>query len=490
MRTLAIVLLLLVSSHAFPETPDTDWIEGQLKDVPAGQTIDQFLEKIPKEWFQKYVVFYHSRSLQGASIERPRIVSARPNRNFVFAFREPSQLDEEETIEIIETDGAQTPAQFAEVTFDRSGKNPPRIERNPTKCIACHGFGAHSTEAGFIWDHYPQNIGAFGSAHNGYLYSTKPPTGGQSKIPTPEFEEAAIKIFQETAEKRSYYRHLQNLKSRTYDDFGIGNFDFYVDFQAFHVLRFWENYFLKKPTFAEASEIFINSWLPSSPETQQTELYKKIQANLEGFFATLKSECNELMENDLIRTREIYDLYGTPEDKRLASTFQVMPPKGSYGLINYCYYGYGANGDENNFSPLRRTLIHYLLSGELNKPSVFLSTDFFRKNAYITSGGNSLLFLNTDFIESYLQGSIYTSPGYNELPRSARQMSLTVPSFYRLYQNHDIKTIVKLNEITQKLERILFDNLSKMKDPKTKEYFTPSSFPGLSEDFWIKLDAL
>ncbi len=492
MKSFILILVLCSMPYLEAKTPDTDWVVEQLKEVDKGATVDTFLEKFPKEWFQNYSIFYHSRSLQGGSMERPRVVSARPNRNFVFSFRAPDRGDAQETLEIIETDGSQSPAQFTEITFDRTGKNLPKVVRNPSKCLSCHGFGSNSKEAGFIWDHYPQNIGAFGSAHNGYLYSTNPPTGGQSKIPTPEFEAAAIKLFQETAENRPYYRHLQNLKSRTYDDFGIENFNFYSDFQAFHILRFWEKYFAKKPSFQEASDFFINSWLAGSPLAQQTEIHKKLQENLGGFYSTLKAECNELMAEDLERTKAIYDLYGTENDKVLSKTFQVMPPKGSYGLISYCYYGYNSSGDENNFSPVQRALLQYVLSGNSSAPDVFISTDFFRKNAYITSGGYPLLFLQPEMVEGYLGGSKFGREGYsfNELPRSARQMALTVPSFYRQFRYEEIKTIEKLAEVSKRLESVLLVRLEKMKDVTAKEYFTPALFPGFSDDFWKKLESL
>lgn len=105
---------------------------------------------------------YFSRSTQGASWEKPRVIlSSEETSSFLAAVTHPSQLGSE-NIEIIAFNWQTKKFDFARIGIVAAGERV-EFERNPTSCTSCH-----TSELRPNWETYPFWPGFYGSAQSYY----------------------------------------------------------------------------------------------------------------------------------------------------------------------------------------------------------------------------------------------------------------------------------------------------------------------------------
>lgn len=116
---------------------DYDRLKIAVQDDQSIRSLEQTLALVPKPFFDKYVLLYRSRSLQGSSYLKPRAVVFGRSARFVFAFNGDEKHDGYNTLEIIQFRQATNRFEFHEITFE-SGKLPRFSDPNPKKCLECH----------------------------------------------------------------------------------------------------------------------------------------------------------------------------------------------------------------------------------------------------------------------------------------------------------------------------------------------------------------
>lgn len=192
-------------------TPHVDAIENILANESLTD-LDQLLARLNPKWRGRMMLVYHSRSLQSASLDRPRVILSAPDNQFFAAFSGAEGLQPaDQRLELLEAYGAQAP-RFAEVLPDPD-TGRLRLRRDPPNCFTCH-------KGQPIWDSYPHWPGFFGSTHNGRAYGEP---GGSGRLARLEFEVAALARFQQNAPVLPRYRQLVGLQDQTVAKLAIRN---------------------------------------------------------------------------------------------------------------------------------------------------------------------------------------------------------------------------------------------------------------------------
>lgn len=129
-------------------------------------SIEQVLERLKQDrpdYFQNYVLMYHSRSIQGSSFEAPRVLLFDQSGQFVFTFNGDRQQKGFNSLETMEFDSSTNKFTFHEIQFQ---KNRPPIfsEANPVKCMGCHQSPDRTNiDPRPNWEPYSTWPGAYGS---------------------------------------------------------------------------------------------------------------------------------------------------------------------------------------------------------------------------------------------------------------------------------------------------------------------------------------
>lgn len=208
---LSFFCLTLGSSHTFgatrSNTPNLDLIEQKIKEGNV-KTLEDVLSSLPSEMRKRYSLVYESRSLQSASLEKPRVILRSEDNQFFLAFSSSDSIARagDQTFECFENYG---PNQITFARIDLSNTQKLQIERNPKQCAFCHDSGnaAHG-----IIEGYPHWAGFYGSSHNGRAYGEG---SGSARLPQWEFEQNALKNFIINQSNRPFYRTLNDLKEQS-----------------------------------------------------------------------------------------------------------------------------------------------------------------------------------------------------------------------------------------------------------------------------------
>ena len=142
-------------------SPVTGWADTPRRDDPA----ERFLSSLPEAIRSNPVLVYHSRSLQGASFDSPRVIlgdAKKYDTNYgsdtVYAFNgDPGHVGFDR-IEAMEFDAAAARFKFYEITFGRDG-NSIRSKDNPIQCMGCH----RGPDPRPNWESYDFWTGIYGS---------------------------------------------------------------------------------------------------------------------------------------------------------------------------------------------------------------------------------------------------------------------------------------------------------------------------------------
>ena len=125
-------------------------------------SVEKMLEALAKagkdEFFKNYVLMFHSRSLQKASFESPRVIMFSDEDEFVMAFD-----GEGKQMEMMEFDRDERAFKFFEVDFEKDPLQAVSL-MNPSKCLDCH----LRPDPRPNWDHYPFWAGMYGGFDDGY----------------------------------------------------------------------------------------------------------------------------------------------------------------------------------------------------------------------------------------------------------------------------------------------------------------------------------
>jgi len=123
--------------------------------------VEDFLAQLPSSYREKFTLVYHSKSLQAASYENPRVIFfGHGQTELILAYTGNSQSQESQNIEKDSFDKIETIAwnkvnkkfEFYEFHFP-SAQNHLKFavlsEKNPTQCFRCHGQDLRPN-----WQHY------------------------------------------------------------------------------------------------------------------------------------------------------------------------------------------------------------------------------------------------------------------------------------------------------------------------------------------------
>ncbi len=128
--------------------------------------IESTLEATKKyypEFFDNYILMYHSRSLQGSSFDAPRALLFDRSGHFVFSFNGKASQRGYDKIEVMQFREQENRFEFREITFTEGGR-PQFSEPNPAKCMVCHqDSNRKNTDPRPNWEPYNIWPGAFGS---------------------------------------------------------------------------------------------------------------------------------------------------------------------------------------------------------------------------------------------------------------------------------------------------------------------------------------
>ena len=145
-----------------------------LIDAKGINTVEAALEQAKNyypEFFDNYILMYHSRSLQGSSFEAPRALLFDRSGKFVFSFNGQKKQRGYDRLEIMQFREDTFRFEFREITF-REGEKPRFSEANPSKCMVCHqDIGRKNIDPRPNWEPYNTWPGAFGSVSGRLLPS-------------------------------------------------------------------------------------------------------------------------------------------------------------------------------------------------------------------------------------------------------------------------------------------------------------------------------
>ncbi len=151
MLTLLTVLAVIPVAVAQPTlTTFTPEAVGRfLKENPEVKTVESFLESLPRELKQNYVLLTQSESLQPAAPRFPRVISMSRKADVLVGFsttRNEQGEYSEHTVEMISFNQTKSKFDFHRLNF---GKSPVVYEPNPKDCQSCHGKNPRPN-----WDTY------------------------------------------------------------------------------------------------------------------------------------------------------------------------------------------------------------------------------------------------------------------------------------------------------------------------------------------------
>jgi len=127
---------------------------------PEVTTVDQFLEMLPLDYRKYYALVHTSRSLQGASMDKPRTIVMTTQAGLTFTFTGDAEQTRGKVVEFNLFHPETRSYEFRELSFAQD--RPELSQSNPPLCQGCHGQDPRP-----IWEPYPFWPGAFGECRAG-----------------------------------------------------------------------------------------------------------------------------------------------------------------------------------------------------------------------------------------------------------------------------------------------------------------------------------
>jgi hypothetical protein len=159
-------------------------------------SVEQLVEVLPQAYRTNYTLVHASRSLQGASVEYPRVIAFGENAGTLLAFNGHPSQSRYDSVEVTEFKPADGSYEYREIVFPEGapGGRVAYSEKNPALCLSCHGIKPRP-----IWDSYFFWPGVYGSVDD----LTYDIDHGGAGVLEPE-----------TPERQAYLSFLQNQKTQ------------------------------------------------------------------------------------------------------------------------------------------------------------------------------------------------------------------------------------------------------------------------------------
>jgi hypothetical protein len=130
-------------------------------------SVEELLAALPAAQRNRYALVFESRSLQGASLENPRVILFGPDARFIVTFNGSPAQRGFRVVETMEFDDDSKEFRLRELLFPERAVGPDRTvvsELNPQRCARCHGAPARP-----VWDTFPLWPGAYGERYRARL---------------------------------------------------------------------------------------------------------------------------------------------------------------------------------------------------------------------------------------------------------------------------------------------------------------------------------
>jgi cytochrome c553 len=130
-------------------------------------SVEQLLAALPAAQRNRYALVFESRSLQGASLENPRVILYGPDARFIVTFNGGPAQRGFRVVETMEFDDESQEFRLRELLFPERAAGVDKVvvsEVNPERCARCHGAPAQP-----VWDTFPLWPGAYGEHYRANL---------------------------------------------------------------------------------------------------------------------------------------------------------------------------------------------------------------------------------------------------------------------------------------------------------------------------------
>lgn len=457
--------------------------------------IVSFLKALPEDWRKKYTLVYRSRSLQAASLEKPRVIATDPNYRITYSFGDIPDRQGNRTIEAIETFGRE-PARFLRLTFPAVAGAPITIERNPQICSNCHALSRGATaENGFIWEPYPHWPGVFGGFDNDRMYGNTP--YGSALLPRPEFETQALDQFVKADLSGTVYDALVDRGAVTYAK--LSNFNTFLgeSLIGHHFLRTEEKITETAPDFFEFQSYAFaarfnsgDAWnQKGAPGMTESNPYHGAWSSDAYYNRPLSTELETRVMNEsdarLNDLRSIYAQYGTAADQQIIQQAKVFLPRGGEYLyrkgqhpVPYAFVGHQLVHLPPSFSNLMT--LFFLQTWQKKNPSVSWAIGADR--------ARTLSSLNTGTIEgAFFSGE--EGATFLKRARNPEELVAFLPLAFKKYESASFEQNPGMALLRMTWENEILDAAKKFPSAEVAAALSQAGVRGLSAEFDRRLRA-
>ncbi len=479
-----------VSSHS----PYLDELVNRVQAQPNTDIVS-FLNALPADWRKKYTLVYRSRSLQAASLEKPRVIATDPNYRLTYSFGDIPDRQGNRTIEAIETFGRE-PARFLRITFPGTPGSTVTFERDPQVCANCHSISQGATaENGFIWQPYPHWPGVYGSYDNDRMYGTT--SRGTALLPRPEFETQALDQFVQADLSGTVYESLVGRNSLTYAGLATLNTDLGESMIGHHILRTEEKITETAPDFFDFQSFAFASRFNGGDEWNQkgapgmTGDNPYITALSRDAYYTrplyTELETRVLTESEarLNDLRAIYAQFASAADQQIINQARVFLPRAGDYLFrtgqrppNYSFVGHQLVHLPPSFSNLMPLFLYQLW--QKNHPTVSwaIGVDRARTLSSMNSGS-----IEGDFFSSE-EGAIFLNRA-----RNPEEFAAFLPLAFKKFNSASFEQNPGMALLRLTWENAILDAAKKFPSADVATALSQAGIQGLSAEFDRRLRA-
>jgi cytochrome c553 len=130
-------------------------------------SVEELIAALPAVQRNRYALVFESRSLQGATLENPRVILFGPDARFIVTFNGSSAQRGFRVVETMEFDDESREFRLRELQFPEPAAGVDKVvvsELNPQRCARCHGAPPRP-----VWDTFPLWPGAYGERYRAKL---------------------------------------------------------------------------------------------------------------------------------------------------------------------------------------------------------------------------------------------------------------------------------------------------------------------------------
>jgi mono/diheme cytochrome c family protein len=130
-------------------------------------SVEELIAALPAAQRSRYALVFESRSLQGASLENPRVILYGADARFIVTFNGSPAQRGFRVVETMEFDDDSKEFRLRELVFPERAAGVDKVvvsELNPQHCARCHGAPARP-----VWDTFPLWPGAYGERYRARL---------------------------------------------------------------------------------------------------------------------------------------------------------------------------------------------------------------------------------------------------------------------------------------------------------------------------------